>query len=253
MRFLMPILLSVSLIITEIPLNGATNKLDSIVDESNKITVNVNTGFCDKYLWRGITYNKGLVFQPEVIVSYKDFSLSSWGNFKLWDVNGTNSNEIDFTLDYYHSFNSFNLDGYLSYYHYFYAPEDNTSEFNLGVYYPSGGFTFFARSSYDILAYRWGTLYGELGFDYEKEISDQFSVFGTLLAGFGSKEFNSNYLDIEKSAFNLTSCDLGLSYSPIENFSIDADFLMNINIDKDVRKALGTTSSLVEIILRKEF
>jgi hypothetical protein len=254
MRFLSSLILIFALIMPTLQLSGATINQDSLSDESNKLQVSVNAGFCNKYLWRGKTYNKGLVLQPEVAITYKDFSLSSWSNFKLWDVDGTNSNEIDFTVGYHHSFNSFDIESSLNYYHYFPVPEDNTSEFNLGIYYPLGDFTLFARSSIDILKNR-GGLYGEIGFDYEKELSEKFTAFGTLLTGMASNKFNSYYLGIEKGkgAFNLASCDLGLSYSPFNRFYIDADFLLNINIDKDVKEALGSTSNMIEIVLRKEF
>jgi hypothetical protein len=254
MRLLSGLFLAIVLILPSLEISGATINQDSLSDDSNKLHVSVNAGLCDKYLWRGITYNKGLVLQPEVAVTYKDFSLSSWSNLKLWDIDGTNSNEIDFTIGYYHSFNSFDIESSLNYYHYFPVPEDNTSEFNLGIYYPLGDFTLFARSSIDILKNR-GGLYSEIGFDYEKELSDKFTVFGTLLTGIASNKFNSYYLEISKgkSTFNLTSCDLGLSYSPFNSFYIDADFLLNINIDKDVKEALGGTSNMIEIVLRKEF
>jgi len=253
MRLLTVLFLAVTLILPTLQISGATINQDSLSNENNELQFSVNAGFCDKYLWRGITCNKGLVFQPEVAVTYKDFSLSSWSNFKIWDVDGTNSNEIDLTLGYYHSFNSFDIESYISYYHYLYSPTTSTSEFNLGLYYPIGDFTLFARSAIDVIKNAGGA-YGEIGFDYEKELSDKFSVFGTLLAGFASEKFNSYNLEVEKGAFNLTSCDLGISYSPFESFSIDADFLLNINMDKAVKEALGSsTSNMIEIVLRKEF
>jgi hypothetical protein len=258
MRFLSYSFFTLSILLLSIQLCKAEIKQDSISDEGNTIQFTLNAGFSDKYLWRGITYNTGLLFQPELVLNYKDFSLSSWSNLKLWDIHGYNKNETDFTLGYYHSFKSFDIESYISYYYYYYAPSDNTAEFNLGFYFSIGDFTLFARSSIDMIANP-GGLYGEIGCDYEKELSDKFTLTGTLLTSIGSKAFNEynlsdfNYTENGKTSLNLASIDLGLSYSPIKDFSIGADFLLNINIDKDVRNAIGGTSNLFEIILKKEF
>jgi len=242
----------VLVLLLAIQLKGASNGQDSLPSENTGVTVSLNAGLCDKYLWRGITYNTGLVFQPEVSLSYKDFSLTSWSNFGITDADDVNYNEIDFTLGYYHSFNSFDIEGSLSYYYYLNQDFTPTIEFNAGIYYPLGDFTLFARSSYDFLACS-GAMFGEIGFDYEKELSDKFTVFGTLLTGFGSKIFNEYYITVDKSALNLAGGKVGLTYSPFSNFFIDADFLLNINLDKEIINALGKSSNLIEIIIRKEF
>jgi len=247
-----------SLIMPTIQVIGAVTNQDSISDEGSDLQVGLNAGFCDKYLWRGVTWNKGLVIQPEVVLTYKDFSLSSWGNIGLNKVDVVDYNEIDFTLGYYHSFNSFDIESYLSYFYYLNQDFDATAEFNLGIYYPLGDFTLFARSSIDVLA-NLGGMYGEIGVDYEKELSDKFSLFGTVLTGLASKTFNEYYLaefgypEEGKHSFNLVSGNIGLSYSPFESFYIDADFLINFNVDNEVRSALGSSTNLIELVLRKEF
>ena len=57
------------------------------------------------YVWRGITFNDGLVAQPSVDVAYKGFGFNVWGNFDLDDYKGTianpnNFSEVDLTLSY---------------------------------------------------------------------------------------------------------------------------------------------------------
>jgi hypothetical protein len=260
MRLLSNLILAISLILPTFQLSGAEINQDSLFKESNKLQVNLNAGFCDKYLWRGMTFDNGLLLQPEVVVTYKDFYVSSWGNVKMWDIatDTVHSEEIDFILGYYHSFESFDIEAYISYYNFFNAPEINTTEINLGIYYPLSDFTLFARSAIDLQINR-GGVYGEIGVDYEKELTDKFTIFGTVMTSIGSKKFNEYYLtpfgytENWKSSFNLAGCNLGVSYSPFDKFSIDADFTLNINIDKDVIKALGPTSNLIELVLRKEF
>jgi hypothetical protein len=267
MRIFKCIFLSFFLLLSAFHVKAFNNVQDSSLNAENKITVDLNACFSSKYIWRGLTYNQGLVLQPEIVVSYKDFYVSSWSNFKIWDINQTNSNEIDFTLGYYHSFSSFDIESYFNYYNYINQPDcPNTGELNVGLYFPTGDFNLFARASVDLISNIGGT-YGELGFDYEKELSDKFKVYGTLLTGIGSKKFNQynlagwdkykmdnwTYPDDGKTSLNLVTGNIGLEYSPIKYFSIGADFLLNINIDKDVRNAIGGTSNLFEIILKKEF
>lgn len=56
------------------------------------------------YVWRGITFNDGLVVQPSVDVSHKGFGFNVWGNYDISDYNETvddyEFSEVDLTLSY---------------------------------------------------------------------------------------------------------------------------------------------------------
>ena len=55
------------------------------------------------YVWRGITFTDGLVFQPSITSSHSSgFSFNFWGNLDIDDVNGLDGEfqEIDLTLAY---------------------------------------------------------------------------------------------------------------------------------------------------------
>lgn len=56
------------------------------------------------YVWRGITFNDGMVAQPYVDVAAGDFAINVWGNYDIADYNGrleeNEFSEIDLTLSY---------------------------------------------------------------------------------------------------------------------------------------------------------
>jgi uncharacterized protein (TIGR02001 family) len=66
------------------------------------------------YVWRGITYNDGLVVQPSIdIASPMGIGINVWGNFNVDDYNGAylknEFSEIDLTLSYSKSVGPVNL------------------------------------------------------------------------------------------------------------------------------------------------
>ena len=232
---------------------------DSTKAKGSEVSFGVDAGFTNKYMWRGMCYNQGLVFQPDAYVSYGNLSLSSWSNISLWDKNSEKNNEVDFTLTYTNSLFNFDIESSFNYYYYLNYPDVNTSEFFIRLGYPIGDFNLFTGFYVDIL-HTPGALYDELGVEYEKELSDKWTVAGSLFTGMANSKFNSYYLSDEnqpefnKSAFNLLSANANLSYSPVKDFSINAHFQFNHTLDKELTQSLlNTNSNYFEIILTKEF
>jgi len=235
---------------------GVCNTLaqDSTDVNSSELQFSISTDFSNKYLWRGMCYNRGLVFQPEAAISFGGLSFSVWSNLSIWDVDDAKGNEIDFTLDFSHSFSNLDVETYLSYYKYIdQEGVPNTAEWFVGASCPLGNFSISAGLNIDIIGNA-GASYLELGLNYEHELSSLITVSGSLTTGFASKKFNSYYLEVEKSAFNIAGMNIGLSYSPFTNFYIEPHFLFNYTIDRDlVSSLLGSHSSYFGINFRKEF
>ncbi len=55
-----------------------------------------------KYVWRGINYTDGMVFQPSFIASNNGLNFSLWGNIDASNVNGRSGDlsEVDYSLEY---------------------------------------------------------------------------------------------------------------------------------------------------------
>jgi hypothetical protein len=233
-----------------------SQEADSTINKNSEFSFGVDAGFSNKYMWRGMCYNEGLVFQPDAYVSYGDLSFTAWCNIPVWEMDtlNTSGNEIDFTLGYSNSFFNFDLESSLNYYHYFYDTDANTSEFFVGLGYPLGNFTPFAGFSVDILNNA-GSAYCELGVEYEKELSDKWTVSGSMLTGMANSKFNTYYLDNKeaKGEINFLSANANLSYSPIEDFNIKAHFQFNHNLNQDLVKIMKANSNYFEIIFTKDF
>ncbi|HVS13476.1 MAG TPA: TorF family putative porin [Thermoanaerobaculia bacterium] len=67
------------------------------------ITVDYDVALASAYVWRGVTFTDGAVFQPSITASHASgFSLNVWGNLDVDDVNGLAGDfqEVDVTLSY---------------------------------------------------------------------------------------------------------------------------------------------------------
>ncbi len=67
------------------------------------VEVSYDLALDSAYVWRGITFTDGAVFQPSVTTSHESgFSFNAWGNLDIDDVNGLGGDfqEIDLTLSY---------------------------------------------------------------------------------------------------------------------------------------------------------
>jgi hypothetical protein len=248
-------LLVTFLIITSGNVRGNTLVQDSAVNKPTDFMFGINAGFSNKYMWRGMCYNQGLVFQPEAYVSYGKLSLSTWSNVTIWDVNSVKSNEVDFILTYSNSIFNFDIESSLNYYYFINQDSvPNTAEFYLGLAYPIGNLTLFSGLNLDILENP-GAVYWELGIAYEKELSEKWIVSGSILTGIANTKFNSNFLGNEfKGAFNLVGANIYLTYSPFKDFFIDTHFQQNVTLNNELKKSLlKSNSNYFELILRKEF
>jgi uncharacterized protein (TIGR02001 family) len=87
-----PLILALSL-----ALSGAS------VPAARAADVSYDLAFNSAYIWRGITFTDGAVFQPSVTTSHDSgFSFNVWGNMDLDDVNGLGGEfqETDLTVAY---------------------------------------------------------------------------------------------------------------------------------------------------------
>jgi hypothetical protein len=247
-------LLVVFLLLTGRNAKGNTQQQDSTASKPCALQFGINAGFSNKYMWRGMCYNQGLVFQPEANISYKNFSLSSWSNLTIWDIDSKIANEVDFILTYSNSFFNFDFESSLNYYYFIKQPGvENTAEYYLGLGLPIGDFTLFTGLNIDLLSNPGGA-YCELGIAYKKELTEKWIVSGSLQTGLANSKFNNNYLGLNKSAFNLATANAYLTYSPLKEFYIDAHFQQNFTLDKVLTETLlKSNSNYFEIIFRKEF
>jgi hypothetical protein len=213
---------------------------DSIKSDNKSITYGFETDINSKYLWRGIDYNDGLVIQPNLWVSYRNFTAGLWGNLTAYDRHhSTKHHEIDLLLTYTYSIGRFEIDHTVMLY-YYPGQEDSppTGEFYTGIGYPIGDFTLFSNITVDFLTYA-GALYFEHGIEYERVLSDRFTLSTSGLLGWASAKFNDTYIGLSKTTFNQLGINVDLTYKLHGPFYVKPHFQMNRIIDKELVPFLG--------------
>lgn len=225
---------------------------DEVEAQEVSMYYGMDAAFSSQYMWRGISYNHGLVAQPDVYIGWGDWCLTFWSNITLWDIDDVTSNELDFTLSYGHSFRNIDAEASLNYYNYFGATEYNTGEAMLNLSLPLGNFTLFNNVALDFLEYS-GALYNETGVAFSCDLSDKFSLTATALGALASGKFNQGYLDVDKGAFNFVGFGAMLTRSMNHDFYLDLHVQWNQYIDEQIRETLGNQNSYIELIIRKEF
>ena len=174
----------------------------------------VESDFSSKYLWKGITYNEGLLIQPSLWASCGKFSAGLWGNYVAYDrFHSEKVHEVDLIFTYSYSIGKFEIDHTVMFY-YYPGLEDAppTGEFFLGVGYPIGEFSLFSSATADFLSYP-GNLYFEHGVDYEKELTEKLLLSTKVSLGWANGHFNETYIGTTKTSVNLIGADISLMYT----------------------------------------
>jgi hypothetical protein len=70
--------------------------------QEDKVSGSFSVDLMSQYIWRGCDCTDSAVVQPDLSVTYQDFTVDFWADY---DAGGTSDiDEVDFTLDYSHSF-----------------------------------------------------------------------------------------------------------------------------------------------------
>ena len=191
--------------------------------------------FNSAYVWRGMTFNDGAVFQPSLDVSHKGFGLNVWGNLDIDDYNHTlNSgdfSEVDMTLSYSFEIQKLSVSlGYIEYV--FPAGGDGTREIftslGLDIY---KGLTAGLNFYYDVDAI--GDFYANATLGYSLPIGKKFTLGLQALAGYAGEDFAKAYGGTDggwnEYVFSVTG-----TYTIVKNLDISGYLNYTGAIDDDV-------------------
>ena len=137
------------------------------------------------YVWRGITFNDGLVAQPSLDVSANGFGVNVWGNLDIDDYDGTledgEFSEVDLTLSYGFALESVDvIAGYIEYL--FPEGPPGTREVFLSLSTsPGGGISVGVDGYYDFDEF--DDYYADAYVGYSRDLADGFSMGVSALAG----------------------------------------------------------------------
>lgn len=194
--------------------------------------VTVAGDFNSAYVWRGITFNDGLVFQPSVDVASGGFGLNVWGNLDIHDYDKQlkrgDFSEIDLTMSYSKEIKGVSLSvGYIEYL--FPNGGDGTREVFAGVgIAPLPGFSTQLDAYYDFDEVEdW---YITLGLGYEYEIVENLSVSLGASAGYAGEDMSAG----QDGGLHDYQFSLGVGYTVWETLSISVAINYVDTFDEDV-------------------
>jgi hypothetical protein len=187
------------------------------------------------YVWRGITFNDGLVAQPSIDVSKNGFGVNVWGNFDIDDYDGAlddnEFSEVDLTLYYGFSLEPVDIGlGLIEYL--FPAGAESTREAYLSLKVPVvGGLSVGATTYYDNdQIHGW---YTNAAVTYGHDLADKLGLEAAAKAGYADKDYAEAYGG-EDSGFYDYVLSLSLSYAATETLTLGANINYVDTLDEDV-------------------
>jgi uncharacterized protein (TIGR02001 family) len=184
------------------------------------------------YVWRGITFNDGVVIQPSIDVAKGGFGLNVWGNLDLDDYNNTledgEFSEIDLTLSYGHSLESVDVSiGYIEYL--FPAGGEGTREIFAGAAIsPTDNLSAGIDIYYDIDEV--DDIYASLSLGYGITLSEQLGMEIGASAGYAGEDASAG----EDSGLHDYNLYVSASYAASDALSIGATLGYVDSFDDDV-------------------
>lgn len=207
--------------------------------DSSKVAFVAEADVNSRYVWHGIAFSEGAVFQPSAGVSALGFDLSLWGNMPLHEqIHQGKFDEVDVVLARSFTIDKLALDTSFEYYMYPHQAENpDTGEGFLELSWPFGLFTPYTKHSVDIVRYD-GAYFGEAGLRFEKDWNSKLSLRITPYFGWAAKHFNEVYLGVSKNAWNLLGAEAALSWHVRDAFQISPYVKTTALQDKELRSAV---------------
>lgn len=196
------------------------------------------TAFVDlnsAYVWRGITFNDGLVAQPSLDVTNGGFGINIWGNFDIDDYDDTlddnEFSEVDMTLYYGFSLQQLEIELGLAEY-LFPAGGEGTRELYASLGRPlAGGLSLGMTAYYDVDEVDgW---YGNLSLSYGRDITDALGVEASAAVGLADKDFAAAYGGQDSGWYDYCF-SLGVSFAVTDVLSLGANINYTDTLDEDV-------------------
>ncbi|MFZ5569830.1 MAG: MltA-interacting MipA family protein [Thermodesulfobacteriota bacterium] len=192
------------------------------------------------YVWRGLTFNDGLVVQPSVGVAQGGFGVNVWGNLDVDDFDGAletgEFSEIDLTLSYGFKIKSVSINlGYIEYlfpYRETSATVAGTRELYAGLgIEPIDGLTTGLTGYWDFDEVR--GYYLNLNIGYSRELVEKLTAAVGASAGYAAENFAMAYGGTESGLYDY-NFSLVCTYAVLESLSISAKIAYTNMFDTDV-------------------
>jgi hypothetical protein len=217
----------------------------ALAEEEKTFSASVSAGYFSKYIWRGQNINDTSVLQTNASGSAYGFTGSIWSNIDLTNDsqfapnNAAEFSEVDYTLDYSHSFSKVGVSLGVIQYLFPNTSANSTTE----IY---GGLSVAVPLSPKITWYRDVNLidgsYIQItaGHTFEKigKWSDDYYV-GLAINGslaFAGSGYNKGYFGIEKTKFNDLTLGISVPFN-LKHVSLTPSFNVSTMLDEQIGNA----------------
>ncbi|MFO1464612.1 MAG: hypothetical protein U1F66_12630 [bacterium] len=210
---------------------------------SKKFSARFRSDFYSRYLWNGVPFSKGAVWQPSASVEFHGVGLSVWSNFVLDDEpNQGEFNEVDLSLYYRRSFGRWDLQASIIGLIYF---NDDPASLNRG---PNGLQAYFqvgrrlgpVKIFSDLtvgLLEPAGSVFWDLGVLYHKDLPLHFGLETSALFGLGDARFNRAYIADVGTQANLLVFSLAFPWNPLKGISFIPSVTVSNLLAPSLRRA----------------
>jgi len=199
------------------------------------------------YVWRGLTFNNGMVLQPSIDVAADNgFGVNVWANYDIDDYDGNvdenHFSEVDLTASYAFKLGPVDTSvGVIAYTFPTTYPDNlagegtdfpSTTEIFLGLGYELGyGFSISGNFYYDVDQV--DDFYITAGVEYSYEINDKTSLTLGGLISYAGEDFTEYYAGGTDSGFFNYILSASLGYTFTDSFSVAANIALTDNLDDD--------------------
>lgn len=216
MRRFLPILITSTLIIL-ISDRIFAQKEDT---EENNYLFDIESTFASKYVWWGIIYNEGLVFQPAVTVNADNWGAQIWSNVALHELNQSASQiEIDFYLWYNLQLGEMVISPTIMYYTYPGQDAESTGAIGTSFNYPFGEFELSSSVNMDFKGAT-GAFSFQHDLTYNNTLNEYMNLSVMASVGWSDKKFNNYHVGIEKLAANYFQTNITFKYLLSEKLAL---------------------------------
>lgn len=203
---------------------------------ANAADVSVSADFASAYVFRGVTFNDGLVFQPGMEASgfpipeeYGSLAIGTWANFDINDVGaGSEFTEVDYYLSYSLPISVVDLGiGYCEYTYPTGGAADREVSISAGKGIGESGFYTSLTANYGLGGAIDGSWYIQGALDYEKSLTEALTLSSGISVAYA-------LVDGGENGFNDAGVNVGLSYALTENWAINSSLAYVAQLDDKV-------------------
>ncbi len=176
----------------------------------------------NKYVWRGVEYSEGFVFQPWAGVTAFGLEAYVWNNIDLEAEGDAKSlNETDLFIAYEQSMGLFNVKPMLIYYQMFNDGAKNSAEFGMEFSVSILWFKAYTTHYLNMLNYT-GDYYGNIGAKFEFDLLPMIDLEADANVGWAKAADTENFLAASKTDFSMNSLNISaqVKFSPVPLFYI---------------------------------